>query len=118
MKNRMNGRRCVLIGVAVVTLFAGAAVAQPLAEFDRGGQQSRNRPPGGGPLMRVLDTDKDGQLSAEEIGNAAEALMTLDGNGDGVISCGELRPKRPGRPGMQDDRRPDHGGPESDQIGR
>jgi len=101
----------VLICAAVLTLFASVAVPQPMEEFGRSEQPNRHRPPGG-PLMRVIDTDKDGQLSAAEIGNAVEALMTLDENGDGVLSREELRPRHPGRPGMPDGQRPGYGVPE------
>lgn len=68
------------------------------------GQRPGRRPPrrGGGPLMRVLDIDKDGQLSADEMKNAAEVLKTLDKNGDGALSRDELRPPRPPRRGQQD----------------
>ena len=54
-----------------------------------------HHPPG--PFMRVLDTDRDGQLSAAEIANAPQALLTLDKNGDGMLGRDELRPKWPGR---------------------
>jgi hypothetical protein len=45
----------------------------------------------GGPLMQVLDTDKNGELSAAEIAAAATALKTLDKNSDGKLSADELR---------------------------
>jgi Ca2+-binding EF-hand superfamily protein len=58
------------------------------------------------PLMKALDTDGDGELSASEIENASKVLLTLDTNGDGKLSADELRPNpadvRPGlfgRPG-------------------
>lgn len=52
------------------------------------------------PVMAALDTDKDGALSASEIENAAKALLTLDKDGDGMLSNEELRPKMPeGFPG-------------------
>jgi hypothetical protein len=41
---------------------------------------------GGHPIVRVLDADKDGTISAAEIANAAKAILTLDSNGDGKIS--------------------------------
>jgi len=44
------------------------------------------------PLMKVLDTDQDGSLSAAEIANASKTLIQLDKNGDGVISSEEMRP--------------------------
>jgi Ca2+-binding EF-hand superfamily protein len=44
------------------------------------------------PLMKVLDTDQDGSLSATEIANASKTLLQLDKNGDGVISSEEMRP--------------------------
>jgi hypothetical protein len=47
------------------------------------------------PLMIALDTNRDGELSAEEITQAIVALKTLDKNGDGVIDREELRPQPP-----------------------
>lgn len=43
-------------------------------------------------LLPVLDTDKDGELSAEEIAGASEALLTRDKNGDGSLSKKEIAP--------------------------
>ena len=63
----------------------------------RGGEFGRGR---GGmmgdPLMRVLDTDRDGSLSEAEIAAAADALKQLDANQDGQLSAEEFRPQ-PGR---------------------
>lgn len=44
------------------------------------------------PLMQALDTNKDGELSAEEIAGASAALNKLDKNGDGKLSTDEIRP--------------------------
>lgn len=44
------------------------------------------------PLMKALDADQDGSLSASEIANASKTLMQLDKNGDGTISPDEMRP--------------------------
>jgi hypothetical protein len=49
----------------------------------------------GHPIVRVLDTDKDGTLSAAELANAPTALKALDTNNDGIISADELHPVRP-----------------------
>jgi hypothetical protein len=50
------------------------------------------------PVMHVLDADHDGILSASEIKNASQALLTLDKNGDGKLTREELRPPRPPGP--------------------
>lgn len=45
-----------------------------------------------GPLFTALDTDRDGELSAEEIANSAKSLAALDKNQDGKITRDELGP--------------------------
>lgn len=45
------------------------------------------------PVIKALDTDEDGQLSASEIENASKSLLKLDKNGDGAISPEEMRPE-------------------------
>lgn len=80
------------------------------------------------PVMRALDADQDGTLSAAEIQNASKALATLDKNGDGAISADEMRPDpamlgrsgqpgapgRPGTPGQTG--RPGAGGAPSGEM--
>ena len=51
------------------------------------------------PIMKVLDTDHDGSLSASEIANASKALIQLDKNGDGIISAEEMKPDPSTMPG-------------------
>jgi Ca2+-binding EF-hand superfamily protein len=56
------------------------------------------------PLIRVLDADGNGQLSADEIANASTALKSLDRDGDGILQPREWFPRPPmgdgpGRPG-------------------
>jgi len=59
------------------------------------------RPPMPPPLLKALDADGDGQISAKEIENAALALKSLDKNKDGKLTRDELRPERGrGRPGF------------------
>ncbi len=63
-----------------------------------------HRPP---PVIAVLDTDRDGVISAGEIENAAKSLLKLDKNNDGQLTREELAPE--GRPPRGGDRPP--GGP-------
>lgn len=63
--------------------------------------EPQDKPPGDHPkpppppLMAALDTDKDGEISAEEIENAADSLAKADTNGDGKISKEEVFVKPP-----------------------
>ena len=45
----------------------------------------------------ALDADHNGEISAEEIGNAATTLKTLDKNADGFITEDEAKPAAAGR---------------------
>ena len=72
-----------------------------------------DRPPGRpmSPIVAALDANKDGEIDATEIANAAAALKTLDKNGDGKLTGDEIRPPRgPGGPGGGDRPRPERGG--------
>lgn len=74
------------------------------AGMERGGERRGPGGPGGmmmSPLMRALDTDKDGALSAAEIAAAPTALKTLDKDGDGILSAEELRPPMRGGEGRR-----------------
>jgi predicted O-methyltransferase YrrM len=51
------------------------------------------------PVMTALDVNGDGELSAEEIAGATQALSKLDTNKDGKLSREELAPAFPGRGG-------------------
>lgn len=55
----------------------------------------RPPPPPPHPLQLALDTNDDGEISAEEIEGAVDALKKVDRNGDGKLSRDELRPPPP-----------------------
>jgi Ca2+-binding EF-hand superfamily protein len=52
------------------------------------------------PIVAALDTDKDGEISAEEIASAAVSLKILDKDSDGKIPAEELRPAPMTGPGF------------------
>lgn len=62
-----------------------------------------HRPPPD-PMVKALDVDKDRAISAEEIANAADELLTIDKNDDGQLTRDEFapRPPRPPQGGQQD----------------
>jgi len=119
-----------LTGVIALALLTDVATAQRPGGGPRGpGQRpgvrrgpnargpGRDFHPPAHPLMIALDTDKDGELSATEIENAAAALKSLDADGDGKLGREELRPKFPGRGGPGGADRPGRGGG-ADRPGR
>jgi hypothetical protein len=53
------------------------------------------------PIMAALDTNRDGELSPEEIRNAATALKSLAHNHDGILDRAELDPRGFGPDGPQ-----------------
>jgi hypothetical protein len=72
---------------------AAFAVAQTTPATPPAGGPRHGGPghgPGGHPIVRVLDTDKDGTLSAAELAAAATGLLTLDTNSDGALSAEEI----------------------------
>jgi Ca2+-binding EF-hand superfamily protein len=81
---------------------ASTTVQEGSGRGRRGGEDSREFGRGRGrggfpdPLIRALDTDRDGALSTEEIAGAAGALKALDVNQDGHLSADEFRLVPPG----------------------
>lgn len=83
-------------------LLTSALLCAQTAPTDQPADGPRHRGPGGpggpgrmSPVIRALDVDHDGELSAAEIAGAPAALLTLDTNKDGSLSVEELRPARP-----------------------
>lgn len=84
------------------------------------GQDGRRGGQGGGSggLFRLLDTDRDGNLSAKEIDGAVAALMKLDANKDGILDAQELVVRGSGgRGGQGRNRGGDRGSENSERRG-
>ncbi len=96
--------RKILLTVATLLALAGTAALAETATTVPAGQpppgerngHHKKRPPHN-PLMAALDTNRDGELSADEIARAPQSLLELDQNHDGKIDRQELRPPRPER---------------------
>ena len=116
----MRGLSVLLAAMVSLALIQAQAFGQPQDrplrnQGDREARQGGG--PGGGPgqgrggsqnpIILAIDTDGDGELSAQEIANVSAALRTLDANGDGKLSRDELRP--PG--GQQGPGGPERSGP-------
>ncbi len=100
-----DGRRSERLSMNIVSrlfvlgahlLLTVALSAQPTGHSTRGpGGHGR-----GNPIIRVLDNDQDGVISAEEIANAPSNLKSLDVNGDSKITVDDckLLPRPAGAP--------------------
>lgn len=106
-----NLPRFIAVGFPLVLAFGLAGVLPALVAIAASAQPPTDLPPGrgpggpgghhrgpGNPIARVLDADRDGEISAAELANATAAIKALDRNGDGTVSADELRPARPARP--------------------
>jgi Ca2+-binding EF-hand superfamily protein len=83
------------LAVAVgLTTCACLVQAQPGGQGGPGGPRGGGRPPMP-PIMKALDTDSNGEISASEITNAPAALKALDKNSDGKVTSDELMPSLP-----------------------
>ncbi len=83
--------------ISVVTLAAMTNGGAALAAQPPGAPpvESQGRPSGPGRpslIVAALDTNKDGDLSVEELANAPVALKSLDKNKDGKLAAEEMRP--------------------------
>jgi Ca2+-binding EF-hand superfamily protein len=84
----MLERRCWALGAGSLCVAAYLSVAEAQGPGGPGGRPEGSR--AASPLMRALDADGDGELSAKEIENATAALKTLDKDKNGMLSRQEL----------------------------
>lgn len=71
----------------------GPGMSGPGARAAQGGGRAQPQTP---PLLRIFDANGDGELSENEINNAATALRKLDTDRNGRLSAAELRPSGSG----------------------
>lgn len=100
MKTLTKLTLATVTGLAAVALLAQDA-QRPQRPGGPGGPGGEGRPRMMLPLVATLDADGNGEISAEEITNAAAALKKLDKNGDGKLTRDEYMGMRggPGGPG-------------------
>ena len=85
----------------MLTLLTLGASALIVSAQDGGGPPDGPRGPGGGhhppslPLVTALDTNHDSVIDSNEIANASAELLTLDKNGDGILTTNEYLTQLP-----------------------
>ena len=68
----------------------------PRPDHDEGDPPPPPFGPPPNPMFLAIDTNDDGELSANEIANASKSLLKLDRDKDGILTEEEVRPPRPG----------------------
>ena len=86
----------ILRSLALLAPLAAAAFAQTSPAPDHPGRGHGGPAFRGHPLVRVMDLDRDGALSATELTQAPITLGGLDTDGDSSLSSAELHPHRGG----------------------
>lgn len=79
----------ILGAAAMLAVAMNASWAQPRPDGPPGGDRPRDA--GANPLIRLLDTNRDGTLSEDEIAAAPAKLRELDASKDGRLTQDELR---------------------------
>lgn len=89
VKGTANPTKNRTMKTCMIHLILAAAATAGLCAQDSAPPKGKLPPP---LLLPVLDTDKDGELSAEEISGASVSLLKLDKNNDGTLSKKEIAP--------------------------
>lgn len=88
----------VVVGLLVAFEMALALAKPPSGRGPVQGERPPFRP--GPRIVAALDTDRDSEISGEELANAAQSLLTLDENGDGRLTPDEIGRGPFGGPGL------------------
>jgi hypothetical protein len=88
---------------ALTLTVLGASIIVACAQDDGGPPPDSGGGPGGRhhhhppiPLIEALDVNHDGVIDSNEMANASAELLTLDKNGDGILTTNEYLPTPPG----------------------
>ena len=65
--------------------------------FEVFAQGPSRRAPGSHPIVKAIDINGDGSISASELKLASDSLLKLDQNNDGLLTAEELRYRHSGR---------------------
>lgn len=94
----MNKLALILLTLGSATALVAQTTPETSERGPRGGGRGHGGPGRGHhghPIVRVMDTDKNGELSAAEIANSPITLRGLDTDADGSVATDELHPYRP-----------------------
>jgi hypothetical protein len=94
-EHKMNKLIKTTLVLLVLGIPAMASQAQDDGNPPPDGPGPRGHHPPPSPIVRVLDANHDHIIDSNEIANASAALLTLDTNGDGVLTTNEYMPAIP-----------------------
>jgi len=81
--------------IPLLALVSSQLAAQPPGRQGPPSRQGDRQRAPMNPLLRLLDADRDGALSADEIAQAADKLKELDRSDDGKVTVDEMRELMP-----------------------
>ena len=85
----------LVLAAALSTAAVASAQTSAPGDGPRGSHRGHGGPGRGHPIVRILDVDKNGEVSAAELAGAPAAIRKLDTNADGTVTVDEFHPSRP-----------------------